>query len=104
MPDVFQNKTEFASIVGLSLEYDKELYLPEGSSPFQITFNHHQFMDDLNRSCAFWNFDSASWLSDGCEVNLTGSSPTKTQCDCNHLTNFGLMLDWTGNSDPYHPF
>ncbi|XP_039532665.1 adhesion G-protein coupled receptor G2 isoform X2 [Pimephales promelas] len=46
-------------------------------------------------SCVFWDFtfngSSAGWNSSGCRV--LNSSDEETQCACNHLTSFGILLD-----------
>uniref|UniRef100_A0A673JSE5 Adhesion G-protein coupled receptor G2 n=2 Tax=Sinocyclocheilus rhinocerous TaxID=307959 RepID=A0A673JSE5_9TELE len=46
-------------------------------------------------SCVFWDFGlnggSGGWNSSGCHV--LNSSAEETQCACNHLTSFGILLD-----------
>ncbi len=42
----------------------------------------------------FWDVDSSDWSSDGCE--LVYSDGEKARCVCDHLTNFGVLLDVTG--------
>ncbi|XP_056095641.1 adhesion G-protein coupled receptor G2 [Rhinichthys klamathensis goyatoka] len=46
-------------------------------------------------SCVFWDFtfngSSGGWNSSGCRV--LNSSDEETQCACNHLTSFGILLD-----------
>ncbi|XP_041648002.1 adhesion G-protein coupled receptor D2 [Cheilinus undulatus] len=47
--------------------------------------------------CAFWNFESMynqtnSWSSDGCRV--TFASPGVTSCQCNHTTNFAVLMNY----------
>ncbi|ROL54234.1 Adhesion G-protein coupled receptor G2 [Anabarilius grahami] len=46
-------------------------------------------------SCVFWDFGfnggSGGWNSSGCRV--LNSSAEETQCACNHLTSFGILLD-----------
>ncbi|XP_016119439.1 adhesion G-protein coupled receptor G2-like isoform X2 [Sinocyclocheilus grahami] len=46
-------------------------------------------------SCVFWDFGlnggSGGWSSSGCRV--LNSSAEETQCACNHLTSFGILLD-----------
>ena len=53
--------------------------------------NHH-FID---RKCVFWNTKNHSWSDDGC--TLLDYSEDFTQCECNHLTNFGTIMDINGN-------
>ncbi|XP_059158431.1 adhesion G-protein coupled receptor G2-like [Physella acuta] len=46
-------------------------------------------------SCVYWNRSDSGelgqWSTEGCE--LVSSSENKTICACNHLTNFGLLMD-----------
>ncbi|XP_051973093.1 adhesion G-protein coupled receptor G2-like [Xyrauchen texanus] len=53
-------------------------------------------------SCAFWDFDlndgSGGWRSQGCHV--INSSSEETQCGCNHLTSFGILLDISKTDPP----
>ncbi|KAK9968464.1 hypothetical protein ABG768_002789 [Culter alburnus] len=46
-------------------------------------------------SCVFWDFSfngsSGGWNASGCRV--LNSSAEETQCACNHLTSFGILLD-----------
>uniref|UniRef100_A0A8C2FTB0 Adhesion G-protein coupled receptor G2 n=1 Tax=Cyprinus carpio TaxID=7962 RepID=A0A8C2FTB0_CYPCA len=46
-------------------------------------------------SCVFWDFGlnggSGGWNRSGCHV--LNSSAEETQCACNHLTSFGILLD-----------
>ncbi|KAG9263726.1 adhesion G-protein coupled receptor G2-like [Astyanax mexicanus] len=51
-------------------------------------------------SCSFWDFHSnngsGGWSVEGCTVlNWTEN---ETVCSCNHLTNFGVLLDISNNS------
>ncbi|XP_070567739.1 adhesion G-protein coupled receptor G6-like [Ptychodera flava] len=56
----------------------------------------------FNVSCAFWDFrlgdGAGAWSVEGCEVpsNATdgqGAESNATVCECNHLTNFALLLN-----------
>lgn len=51
-------------------------------------------------TCAFWNFSknggAGEWDSNGCEVDASSSSNLQTTCRCNHLTNFAILMDMTG--------
>ena len=55
-------------------------------------FHHHFFID---RKCVFWNTNSNSWSDNGC--TLLDYSEDFTQCECDHLTNFGTIMDINGN-------
>ena len=42
--------------------------------------------------CLISNVTLGQWSTKGCELDAAKSSPTKTVCQCNHLTNFALLL------------
>nr|XP_026692270.1 adhesion G-protein coupled receptor G2-like [Ciona intestinalis] len=39
--------------------------------------------------CKYWDFTTSKWADDGCCLNETANP---TQCLCNHLTNFALLV------------
>ncbi|XP_073672115.1 uncharacterized protein [Paramisgurnus dabryanus] len=49
----------------------------------------------ISVKCVFWdlglNGGAGGWKSDGCHT--VNSSALETQCSCNHLTSFGILLD-----------
>ncbi|XP_076804445.1 adhesion G-protein coupled receptor G7-like [Clavelina lepadiformis] len=49
--------------------------------PFKLSY--------VNETCAFWNFSTNSWSTEGCCL-VEGSNPP--ECRCNHLTNFAVLL------------
>lgn len=57
--------------------------------------------------CAFWNFSrdngTGGWDDGGCEVDYWASDFQKTTCRCNHLTNFAVLLDRTGQMEDSIP-
>lgn len=55
-----------------------------------ITFKH-QSGNTTSPRCVFWDMASNDWSSEGC--GIVTSSPDMTQCGCNHLTNFALLMD-----------
>lgn len=47
--------------------------------------------------CSFWNFskgDYGKWSQDGC--SFIGRNSTHVTCECNHLTNFAILMDISG--------
>ena len=50
----------------------------------------------------WWDEQELSWSSAGCEVSST--STILTTCHCKHLTNFGIMFDYTGDADASDPY
>ncbi|XP_063024109.1 adhesion G-protein coupled receptor G1-like isoform X2 [Melospiza melodia melodia] len=63
------------------------------SEPVVLTFFHDQLPRNVTPRCVFWQEDasgsSGSWDSSGC-TTVTGSS--QTQCRCNHLTYFAVLM------------
>ncbi|XP_041314528.1 adhesion G-protein coupled receptor G1-like [Pyrgilauda ruficollis] len=63
------------------------------SEPMVLTFFHDQLPRNVTPLCVFWQEDtsasSGSWDSYGC-TTVTGSS--QTECRCNHLTYFAVLM------------
>ncbi|NXQ50645.1 AGRG1 protein, partial [Catharus fuscescens] len=63
------------------------------SDPVVLTFFHDQLPRNVTPLCVFWQEDSSdssgSWDSYGC-TTVTGSS--QTECRCNHLTYFAVLM------------
>ena len=45
-----------------------------------------------------------SWYEEGCYYNAVQSSDEQSVCDCYHLTNFAIIMDYSGQVDPDNPF
>ncbi|KAF4082101.1 hypothetical protein AMELA_G00147870 [Ameiurus melas] len=67
----------------------------------QVVFtlkNTETVVINSSRSCVFWKFNlsggAGSWSSEGCTV--LNHTETETICGCNHLTSFGVLLDFSG--------
>ncbi|NWV35783.1 AGRG1 protein, partial [Grantiella picta] len=63
------------------------------SDPVVLTFFHDQLPSNVAPLCVFWQEDtsasSGSWDSYGCDT-VTGSG--QTECRCNHLTYFAVLM------------
>ncbi|KAM6300721.1 adhesion G-protein coupled receptor G1-like [Aegotheles albertisi] len=63
------------------------------SDPVVLTFFHDQLPSNVTPLCVFWQEDpagrSGSWDSYGC-TTVVGSS--RTDCRCNHLTYFAVLM------------
>ncbi|NXR77833.1 AGRG1 protein, partial [Pycnonotus jocosus] len=63
------------------------------SEPVVLTFFHEQLLRNITPLCVFWQEDTAassgSWDSYGC-TTVAGSS--QTECRCNHLTYFAVLM------------
>ncbi|GFO27272.1 G-protein coupled receptor 126-like [Plakobranchus ocellatus] len=56
-----------------------------------MTFEHNTTTNATNPRCVFWDELTNDWSSAGCGVVI--SLPEATQCGCDHLTNFALLMD-----------
>ncbi|XP_078679906.1 uncharacterized protein LOC144915408 [Branchiostoma floridae x Branchiostoma belcheri] len=63
------------------------------TEPVIIILKHK--MKGRTPTCVFWDFDAAggagAWSTEGCWVHQTVDDVT--ECHCNHLTNFALIMD-----------
>ena len=72
-----------------SLGRGRHIELPK---PVEITFKHLNEVDParVRPQCVYWDYVSNAWSEDGCHAVM--SNVTHTQCSCNHLTNFALLM------------
>ncbi|XP_060070352.1 adhesion G protein-coupled receptor L2-like [Ylistrum balloti] len=72
--------------------------------PVLFTLKHLQPQSNYDPVCSYWDVysnDPAHWSSKGCES--VSSNSTHTTCQCNHLTNFAVLMDVTGTKlSPEH--
>ncbi|NXC73993.1 AGRG1 protein, partial [Anhinga anhinga] len=77
-------------VIGISLV---DTVVANLSDPVVLTFFHDQLPRNVIPLCVFWQEDgtasSGSWDSYGC-TTVTGSS--QTDCRCNHLTYFAVLM------------
>ena len=77
-------------VVSASLSQGRHIQLPQKVS---ITLKH--LTPNLTEPiCVFWNFELSGWSDSGCSVK--SSNATSTICQCDHLTNFALLMKTTG--------
>lgn len=43
--------------------------------------------------CSYWDFEHLTWSTDGCEYLESQSSRRSSTCQCNHTTNFAVLID-----------
>ncbi|RWS29134.1 Latrophilin-3-like protein [Leptotrombidium deliense] len=61
---------------------------------------HHEWekrRGDISK-CMFWHFELNNWSDEGCLV--VESTKTFTICECDHLTNFAVLMDISGREEP----
>ncbi|XP_065660262.1 uncharacterized protein LOC136084073 isoform X2 [Hydra vulgaris] len=49
-------------------------------------------MKSFCTECNYWNEGENKWMSDGCELDINGTSFLVTKCKCTHLTSFGGLF------------
>ncbi|NXJ82637.1 AGRG1 protein, partial [Trogon melanurus] len=77
-------------VVGISLV---DTVVANLSDPVVLTFFHDELLRNMTPLCVFWQEDttgsSGSWDSYGC---ATATGRTQTDCRCNHLTYFAVLM------------
>ncbi|KAM7101397.1 adhesion G-protein coupled receptor G1 isoform 2-T2 [Ciconia maguari] len=77
-------------VIGISLV---DTVVANLSDPVVLTFFHDQLPRNVTTLCVFWQEDttasSGSWDSYGCTTVMRGS---QTDCRCNHLTYFAVLM------------
>ncbi|KFO71361.1 G-protein coupled receptor 56 [Cuculus canorus] len=77
-------------VVGISLV---DMVVANLSDPVVLTFFHNQLPRNVTPLCVFWQEDttdsSGSWDSYGC---ATVTRDSQTDCRCNHLTYFAVLM------------
>ncbi|XP_013379586.1 adhesion G-protein coupled receptor G6 isoform X2 [Lingula anatina] len=88
------------SVVGLTVQ--------NLADPVTISFKHLEREKETvnNSQCVFWDFSANSgqggWSGRGCR--LAGDQPgNRTVCQCDHLTNFALLVDVFGSGSAIDP-
>ncbi|XP_042221217.1 adhesion G protein-coupled receptor L3-like isoform X2 [Homarus americanus] len=63
----------------------------ELSEPVVLTFAMIRTVNVTNPACVFWDYTTSSWSEEGCRVLRYNT--THTVCECDHLTNFAVLMD-----------
>ncbi|XP_044125509.1 adhesion G-protein coupled receptor G1-like [Bufo gargarizans] len=79
-----------SQVVGVTLEGRPVSNLPED---IVITFYHQPLQVKSSVVCVFWDELSENWRTDGCR---TVAGEGHTDCRCNHLTYFALLMQVPG--------
>lgn len=75
-------------VISASLGKGRHIQLPQ---PVTIRFQHLRQDNVSNPTCVFWDYTVSAWSDEGCRVLATNR--THTQCRCDHLTNFAVLMD-----------
>lgn len=74
-------------VVSASLGQGRHVEL---THPVRIYLRHIVTENMTDAVCVYWDFEVHGWSDEGCRV--VGSNSTMTQCECNHLTNFAVVM------------
>lgn len=65
------------------------------SKPVRVIVEHLDMKERMDKlKCVFWNFTSNEWSEEGCK--LVDNNRLYSICQCDHLTNFALLMDISG--------
>ena len=77
-----------SKVISASIGKGRHLKLQE---PVKITLKHLRTVNVSRPVCVYWDYSSQTWSNGGCR--LITSNITHTQCQCDHLTNFALIME-----------
>ncbi|KAF7990078.1 hypothetical protein HCN44_009021 [Aphidius gifuensis] len=82
------NRILNSKVISASLGKGRHIQMSE---PVRIYFQHLTSENVTNPTCVFWDYIMSAWSEEGCQTRKTNS--THTICECNHLTNFAVLMD-----------
>merc|ERR1711892_996330 len=77
-----------SKVISASLGKGRHIELPD---PVKITLKHLKTINVSRPVCVFWDYAVQTWSNDGCRTIKTNL--THTTCECDHLTNFALIME-----------
>ncbi|XP_050445380.1 latrophilin Cirl-like isoform X2 [Cataglyphis hispanica] len=77
-----------SKVISASLGKGRHIQLSE---PVRVYFRHLVVENVTNPTCVFWDYILSAWSDEGCQIQKTND--THTVCECNHLTNFAVLMD-----------
>ncbi|XP_012280589.1 latrophilin Cirl isoform X2 [Orussus abietinus] len=77
-----------SKVISASLGGGRHIQLTE---PVRVYFKHLTADNVSNPTCVFWDYIMSAWSEEGCHLHR--SNATHTVCQCNHLTNFAVLMD-----------
>ena len=77
-----------SKVISASLGKGRHIQLPDS---VKITLKHLKTWNVSRPVCVFWDYAIQAWSNEGC--TMIGTNLTHTQCECDHLTNFALIME-----------
>ncbi|XP_069693685.1 latrophilin Cirl isoform X9 [Periplaneta americana] len=77
-----------SKVISASLGKGRHIQLSE---PVRLSLRHLRTENVSNPACVFWDYTMSAWSDEGCHVETTNR--THTTCQCDHLTNFAVLMD-----------
>ena len=77
-----------SKVISASLGKGRHIKLRE---PVKITLKHLKMENVSSPVCVYWDYTSQAWSNTGCQ--MIGTNVSHTQCQCDHLTNFALIME-----------
>ncbi|KAF7488580.1 Adhesion G protein-coupled receptor L3 [Sarcoptes scabiei] len=74
--------------------------LMDGNEARMSLLHHKRLEFGSKPRCVFWDSNVRDWNATGCSVVWEDSDRYQTTCRCNHLTNFAVLMDVSGQENP----
>jgi latrophilin 1 len=83
-------------VISASLAKGRHVQLKE-SERVRVTLKHLKTHNVSDPVCVFWDFEQSAWSDEGCVV--VDGDENSTVCECDHLTNFALLMAERNGAD-----
>ncbi|XP_038077377.1 adhesion G-protein coupled receptor G7-like [Patiria miniata] len=90
------NSRIISAIVG-----DRDKIIENLLSPVVTSFISLDTSHTGESICVFWDTASSNWSTEGCTRSTVSPGQRSVACDCNHLTNFAILLSYYGDIDNF---
>ncbi|XP_066022649.1 adhesion G-protein coupled receptor D1-like [Pocillopora verrucosa] len=85
-------QTDSAPVTKISNILSATIWSRNNTFRKNVTLKFKNLVDAPKRSCVFWNTSKNSWSGQGCL--LTSRNESHTECSCNHLTHFAVLMQF----------
>ncbi|XP_038077931.1 adhesion G protein-coupled receptor E1-like [Patiria miniata] len=90
------NSAIISAIIG-----DPDVEIPNLVNPVVTSFIPSNQTLAGEQICVFWDVAARNWSTEGCTRSTVNPGQHSVACDCNHLTNFAILLSYYGDIDSY---